>query len=74
VSFFQVLSRQMLTYLLSLLKTRECVVLYVAHENHAAKKVYHRIGFGGLNGKEVDGVEPWLELGFDRSVVDLGHW
>jgi hypothetical protein len=60
----------------SLLKTKESVVLYVAHDNKAAAKVYHRVGFIGLDGKDcsVDGVERWLEIGFDRDVVKLGHW
>jgi len=59
-----------------LLKTKESVVLYVAHENQAAAKVYHRVGFLGLDGKDfsVEGVEPWLEIGFDRDMVQLGHW
>jgi ribosomal protein S18 acetylase RimI-like enzyme len=60
----------------SLLKTKEAVVLYVAHDNQAAAKVYHRVGFVGLDGKDysAEGVEPWLEIGFDRDVVELGHW
>ncbi|TDL28040.1 hypothetical protein BD410DRAFT_781986 [Rickenella mellea] len=56
---------------------KEFVVLYVAHDNKAAAKVYHRVGFAGLasDANEVTpGVEPWLELGFDQSVVRLGHW
>jgi ribosomal protein S18 acetylase RimI-like enzyme len=59
-----------------LLKTKESVVLYVAHDNKAAAKVYHRVGFVGLGekGPSIDGVEPWLEVGFDRNVVELGHW
>lgn len=60
----------------SLLKSKESVVLYVAHDNKAALKVYHRVGFVGLDEKNssVDGVEPWLEVGFDRKAVELGHW
>ena len=60
----------------SLLKTKEAVVLYVAHDNQAAAKVYHRVGFVGLDEKDysAEGVEPWLEIGFDRDVVELGHW
>lgn len=59
-----------------LLKTKESVVLYVAHDNKAAANVYHRVGFVGLDGssESVKGVEPWLEIGFDRKVVELGHW
>ena len=51
-------------------------MLYVAHDNKAAAKVYHRVGFIGLDGNDrsVDGVERWLEIGFDRDVVKLGHW
>jgi ribosomal protein S18 acetylase RimI-like enzyme len=61
--------------LLSLLKEHESVVLYVAHDNPAAAKVYHKVGFRGLLSDHAkDGVEDWLELGFDRKVVELGHW
>ena len=60
----------------SLLKTKEKVVLYAAHNNPAAAKVYHRVGFLGLgpDAEPVDGVDSWLELGFDRRHVTLGHW
>ena len=60
----------------SLLKTKESVCLYVAHNNPAAAKVYHRVGFLGLGPEteRVEGVDRWLELGFDRSKVELGHW
>lgn len=51
-------------------------MLYVAHDNLAASNVYHRVGFVGLDQPEgsVKGVEPWLEIGFDMNVVELGHW
>ena len=51
-------------------------MLYVAHNNPAAAKVYHRVGFVGLDPNEgpVAGVDNWLELGFDRNHVVLGHW
>jgi hypothetical protein len=63
-------------WIFSLLKTKESVVLYVAHDNKAAAKVYHRVGFVGLDGKDctTEDVEPWLEIGFDRDMVELGHW
>ncbi|TFK36975.1 hypothetical protein BDQ12DRAFT_724793 [Crucibulum laeve] len=60
-----------------LLETKESVVLYVAHDNNAARKVYDRVGFLGLKKEaygNVPGVEPWLEIGFDRESVDLGMW
>ncbi|KZV76935.1 hypothetical protein PENSPDRAFT_673129 [Peniophora sp. CONT] len=59
-----------------LLATKAAVVLYVAHNNPAAAGVYHRVGFQGLTDSKarVDGVESWLELGFDRDYVQLGHW
>jgi predicted GNAT family acetyltransferase len=52
------------------------VVLYVAHDNAAAAGVYHRVGFRGLGDSKtrVEGVDNWLELGFDRNFVRLGHW
>ncbi|KAG6910442.1 hypothetical protein DXG01_010797 [Tephrocybe rancida] len=55
---------------------KESVVLYVAHDNIAANVVYDRVGFAGLakGGPKVAGVEPWLEFGFDRKKVVLGHW
>ncbi|GJE99638.1 hypothetical protein PsYK624_159090 [Phanerochaete sordida] len=59
-----------------LLKSKEKVVLYVAHNNPAAAKVYDRVGFLGLSpgSAPVLGVDSWLELGFDRNLVTLGHW
>ncbi|KAG6885038.1 hypothetical protein C0993_006365 [Termitomyces sp. T159_Od127] len=54
---------------------KESVVLYVADGNKAAI-VYDRVGFVGLaeDGQKVEGVDPWLEMGFDRRKVVLGHW
>lgn len=59
-----------------LLKNKDRVVLYVAHNNPAAAKVYGRVGFVGLarSPEPVEGVDSWLELGFDRHHVQLGHW
>ncbi|KAI0961909.1 hypothetical protein AcW1_000869 [Taiwanofungus camphoratus] len=59
-----------------LLKTQDSVVLYVARNNPAAAKVYHRVGFVGLSpeSEPIEGVDPWLELGFERTLVNLGHW
>jgi len=58
-------------------KGREAVVLFVGCENRAAR-VYHRVGFHGLdnlvNGPPVDNIDRWLEVGFDRKKVTLGHW
>lgn len=55
---------------------KESVVLYVAHDNQAATNVYRRVGFAGLSrdGPAVEGVDRWLEIGFDFAMVDLGHW
>lgn len=55
---------------------KESVVLYVADTNPAAEKVYHRVGFAGLtsDSRPVPDVATWLELGFDQSAVQLGHW
>jgi RimJ/RimL family protein N-acetyltransferase len=55
---------------------KSALVLYVAHDNPAARSVYRRVGFRGLEDEAVAvaGVEPWLEIGFDRSVITLGHW
>ena len=51
-------------------------MLYVAHNNPTAATVYHRVGFVGLDphSAPTDGADFWLELGFERSMVALGHW
>ena len=51
-------------------------MLYVAHNNPAAAGVYSRVGFVGFgpDSEPVEGVDSWLELGFDRKQVQLGHW
>ncbi|KAG8902185.1 hypothetical protein FRB99_004791 [Tulasnella sp. 403] len=51
---------------------RQSVVLFVAHDNAPAEKVYHRVGFQGLQGCTAEGVEDWLEVGFVNT--DRGHW
>jgi len=58
-----------------LLVDYERVVLYVGKDN-CAMNVYHRVGFYGLGADQtpVSGVEPWLEVGFDPTLVSLGHW
>ncbi|KAH9858327.1 hypothetical protein C2E23DRAFT_177067 [Lenzites betulinus] len=51
---------------------KESVVLYVGHENNA-QRVYDRVGFAGLCGKDKpDAVEDSIELGF--AGTDRGHW
>lgn len=58
-----------------LLKTKEYVVVYVAQSNAPINKVYHKVGFVGLGeDTNVEGVDPWIEVGFDRSKTILGHW
>jgi hypothetical protein len=54
---------------------KESLVLYAAHDNPAARSVYRRVGFRGLDDRneEVPGVERWLELGFDRQTVSWDH-
>ncbi|KIK30220.1 hypothetical protein PISMIDRAFT_37747, partial [Pisolithus microcarpus 441] len=57
-----------------LLVEKDRIVLYVGVENSAAR-LYQRVGFQGLaGGDEVEGVETWLELGFDKQRVELGFW
>lgn len=60
----------------SLLESKVTVSLFVAHDNPGAALVYSRVGFVGLSPQEgsVPGVDNWTEIGFDRSVVRLGHW
>ncbi|KZT72883.1 hypothetical protein DAEQUDRAFT_663355 [Daedalea quercina L-15889] len=51
---------------------RDCVVLYVGHDNNA-QRVYDRVGYAGLCGKDKsDRVEDSLELGFRGT--HRGHW
>ncbi|KAJ3002380.1 hypothetical protein NUW54_g5877 [Trametes sanguinea] len=59
----------------SLLQEKESIVLYVAHNNHAAEKVYRRVGFADHSSSRDDLLaDSWKELGFDREVAQLGHW
>lgn len=52
---------------------KKWVVLYVAHNNPAAAKVYDKVGFVGLCGKpRVEGVDDWIEIGCQNT--ELGHW
>jgi len=54
---------------------KEKIALFVGLENRAAN-VYGRVGFMGI-GKEAvptEGVDTWVELGFDTRYVTLGHW
>lgn len=51
---------------------RDAVTLYVSHGN-SAQRVYDRVGFVGLCGKEQPGdVEDSIELGFVGTA--RGHW
>ncbi|KAG0701477.1 hypothetical protein DFH29DRAFT_1000222 [Suillus ampliporus] len=59
-----------------LLVDSERVVLYVGKGNRAMN-AYRRVGFCGLGTDQttaMDGIEPWLEVGFDPAHVSLGHW
>lgn len=51
------------------------MALYVGVTSMDAK-VLRRVGFVGLepNAFSVDGVDHWIEYGFDRNHVNLGHW
>ncbi|KIO17348.1 hypothetical protein M407DRAFT_85086 [Tulasnella calospora MUT 4182] len=52
---------------------KSSVVLFVAHDNLAAEKVYDRVGFQGLCGKpRPEGVSDWVEIGFENT--EIGHW
>lgn len=57
----------------SLLSSKETVALYVARDNTIANNVYRRVGFTHNASVDSD-MEPWLEIGFDRNAVVLGHW
>ncbi|KAI0673393.1 hypothetical protein C8Q78DRAFT_623151 [Trametes maxima] len=58
----------------NLLQTKDSLVLYVAHDNPAAAKVYERVGFVGYSSSINGMTDSWKEIGFDREVVELGHW
>ncbi|KAI9060558.1 hypothetical protein FKP32DRAFT_1577631 [Trametes sanguinea] len=59
----------------SLLQAHESIVLFVSHNNHAAEKVYRRVGFVNHSSSKDNSVaDSWKELGFDREVAQLGHW
>jgi len=51
------------------------IALYVGVTN-GARKVYADAGFVGLGQSDahVEGVDRWVEIGFDPTKVDLGHW
>ncbi|KAF9254830.1 hypothetical protein L218DRAFT_938225 [Marasmius fiardii PR-910] len=55
---------------------KNSVALYVAHDNGAASRFYHNVGFVGLDESDRAGhlATSWKEIGFDRREVDLGHW
>ncbi|KAL0072635.1 hypothetical protein AAF712_000398 [Marasmius tenuissimus] len=55
---------------------KKSVALFVAHDNGAASKVYHNVGFGGLypSNDGPSSAPGWTEFGFDRRKVQLGHW
>ncbi|KAF8911621.1 hypothetical protein CPB84DRAFT_1742998 [Gymnopilus junonius] len=54
---------------------KQYIVLYVGLANRAAN-VYKKVGFVGIGdgASSYPGVDPWLELGFDQSFVQMGHW
>lgn len=58
----------------SLLQAKDTVVLYVAHSNPAAARVYKHVGFVGFSSGSDGLADSWKELGFDRAKVNLGHW
>ena len=54
---------------------KEMIALYVGTTNRA-RRVYADAGFVGLGNSDdqVEGIENWVETGFKRSHVVLGHW
>ena len=54
---------------------KEMISLYVGTTNRA-RRVYADAGFVGLGNNDVqaEGIENWVEYGFDRSRIVLGHW
>ncbi|KAF8712408.1 hypothetical protein AX14_013127 [Amanita brunnescens Koide BX004] len=60
---------------LSAFLQREMVALYVGTTNRT-RLVYADASFVGLgnNDAHVEGVDNWVEIGCDRSQIDLGHY
>ncbi|KZO96418.1 hypothetical protein CALVIDRAFT_598364 [Calocera viscosa TUFC12733] len=57
------------------LRTKQQIVLFVAHDLKTAAGVYGRVGFVGVGDRPMSEralVERWLELGFEDT--DTGHW
>ena len=54
---------------------KEKIALFVGNGNPAAK-VYARVGFLGLDKSKgpVEGVDRWVEIGFDRRHIQMGQW
>lgn len=52
---------------------KENIALFVGVDNPAAK-VYQRVGFDGIYNAPVEGVDQWVEYGFDSARVDMGLW
>ena len=60
-----------------ILQKKKRVVLFVGNSKELApaRKVYHKVGFQGLNalqGQQVKDVERWVEIGFKGTT--LGYW
>lgn len=60
-----------------IVREQKTVVLYVGNsaELASARKIYSKVGFQGLDaqqGKTVENVEKWLEIGFKGTT--LGYW
>ncbi len=49
-------------------------MLYVANNNDAATTVYKRVGFVRFAASGAGATDSWKEIGFDRNLVQLGHW
>ncbi|KAF6761128.1 hypothetical protein DFP72DRAFT_32159 [Ephemerocybe angulata] len=69
------LVRRVCKHLLYSTDPKEYIALFVGNDNPAAK-VYNRVGFLGLDKSKgpVEGVDRWVEIGFDRRFVQQGHW
>ncbi|KAF7372043.1 N-acetyltransferase domain-containing protein [Mycena venus] len=59
-----------------LLAMKQSVALYLPHNDPGTTHICKRVGFLGLADGDapVEGVDSWLEIGLDRSKVELGHW
>jgi len=64
----------MISFSLLFKEKKESVSLYVGRKKADAIRVYHSVGFCGLDKEPAQWADNWTEVGFDHAKVVLGHW